>query len=274
MRLLFLGDVVGRPGRLAVSERLPALRELWNLDCVVINGENAAGGFGITEAICDELIAAGADVVTLGNHSFDQREALVFIERQPRLLRPANYPAGTPGRGATMVEARNGGRVLVMNVMGRIFMDALDDPFAAVERELAACPLGEVCDAVIVDMHAEATSEKQAMGHYLDGRASLVVGTHTHVPTADDRILPNGTAYMSDAGMCGDYDSVLGMAKDEPVRRFLEKTPGSRLETASGEGTLCGIAVETDDLTGLALRCAGVRIGPNLSRSLPAFWTN
>ncbi len=274
MRLLFLGDVVGRPGRLAVTERLPALRDLWSLDCVVINGENAAGGFGITEAICEELLAAGADAVTLGNHTFDQREALVFIERQPRLLRPANYPSGTPGRGATMVEARNGGRVLVVNVMGRLYMDALDDPFAAVERELVACPLGEVCDAVIVDMHAEATSEKQAMGHYLDGRASLVVGTHTHVPTADDRILPNGTAYMSDAGMCGDYDSVLGMAKDEPVRRFLEKTPGSRLEAASGEGTLCGIAVETDDRTGLALRSAAVRIGPNLSRALPAFWTN
>ncbi len=274
MRILFLGDVVGRPGRQAVSEHLPRLREQWALDCVVINGENAAGGFGITEAICDELLAAGADVVTLGNHSFDQREALVFIERQPRLLRPANYPAGTPGRGATMVEARNGGRVLVINVMGRIYMDPLDDPFGAVEREIAACPLGGVCDAVIVDMHAEATSEKQAMGHWLDGRASLVVGTHTHVPTADDRILPNGTAYMSDAGMCGDYDSVLGMQKDEPIRRFLEKTPGSRMEAATGEGTLSGIAVETDDRTGLAIRSAAVRIGPHLSRSVPAFWTN
>ena len=274
MRLLFLGDVVGRPGRQAVSDNLPRLREQWALDCVVINGENAAGGFGITEAICDELLAAGADVVTLGNHSFDQREALVFIERQPRLLRPANYPAGTPGRGATMVEARNGGRVLVINVMGRIYMDPLDDPFGAVEREIAACPLGGVCDAVVVDMHAEATSEKQAMGHWLDGRASLVVGTHTHVPTADDRILPNGTAYMSDAGMCGDYDSVLGMQKDEPIRRFLEKTPGSRMESATGEGTLSGIAVETDDRTGLAIRSAAVRIGPHLSRSVPAFWTN
>ena len=274
MRLLFLGDVVGRPGRQAVSDHLPRLREQWALDCVVINGENAAGGFGITEAICDELLAAGADVVTLGNHSFDQREALVFIERQPRLLRPANYPAGTPGRGATMVEARNGGRVLVINVMGRIYMDPLDDPFAAVEREIAACPLGAACDAVVVDVHAEATSEKQAMGHWLDGRATLVVGTHTHAPTADDRILPHGTAFMSDAGMCGDYDSVLGMQKDEPVRRFLEKTPGSRMESATGEGTLSGIAVETDDRTGLAIRSAAVRIGPHLSRSVPAFWAN
>ncbi|MGF3024708.1 TIGR00282 family metallophosphoesterase [Methylobacterium aquaticum] len=272
MRLLFLGDVVGRPGRLAVSERLPALRERWRLDCVVINGENAAGGFGITESICDELINAGADAVTLGNHSFDQREAMVFIARQPRLVRPANYPSGTPGRGATVVETKHGARVLVVNVMGRIFLDPLDDPFAAAERELSACPLRDAADAVIVDVHAEATSEKEAFGWFLDGRASLVVGTHTHVPTADHRILPGGTAYMSDVGMCGDYDSVLGMQKDEPVRRFLQKTPGSRLEAATGEGTLCGLAVETDDATGLARRVSPVRLGPHLEEAWPQHW--
>ncbi len=272
MRFLFLGDVVGRPGRVAVQDRLPGLRERWQLDCGVINGENAAGGFGITEAICDELLAAGADAVTLGNHSWDQREALVFIARQDRLVRPANYPAGTPGRGAAVIEARNGARVLVVNVMGRIFMDALDDPFAAVERELSACPLGEVADAVIVDVHAEATSEKQAMGHFLDGRASLVVGTHTHVPTADTRILPAGTAYQSDAGMCGDYDSVLGMQKDEPIRRFLQKTPGARLESASGQGALSGIAVDIDDATGLARAAWPVRLGPHLQEALPSAW--
>ncbi|KAA2235742.1 TIGR00282 family metallophosphoesterase [Salinarimonas soli] len=271
MRLLFLGDVVGRPGRQAVMERLPALRERWLLDCVVVNGENAAGGFGITEAICDEILAAGADAVTLGNHSFDQREALVFITRQTRLVRPANYPPGTPGRGAMLVEARGGARVLVVNVMGRLYMDALDDPFAAADRELDACPLGQVADAVIVDVHAEATSEKQAMGYHLDGRASLVVGTHTHVPTADARILPGGTAYLSDAGMCGDYESVLGMHRDEPVRRFLQKTPGARLEAATGEGTLCGIAVETDG-RGLAVRAAPVRIGPHLQEAGPDWW--
>ena len=253
MRLLFLGDVVGRPGRKAVTDRLPALRERWRLDCVVVNGENAAGGFGITESICDEILGAGADAVTLGNHSFDQREALVFIARQPKLVRPANYPPGTPGRGATIVETRAGARILVVNVMGRLFIDALDDPFAAVERELSACPLGEAADAVIVDVHAEATSEKQAFGVFLDGRASLVVGTHTHVPTGDHRILPGGTAYLTDAGMCGDYDSVLGMQKEEPLRRFLQKTPGARLEAAQGEGTLCGIAVETN-AAGLAVR--------------------
>lgn len=272
MRFLFLGDVVGRPGRVAVQERLPVLREAWSLDCVVINGENSAGGFGITEAICDDLLAAGADVVTLGNHSWDQREALVFIERQDRLIRPANYPAGTPGRGAAVIEARNGARVLVVNVMGRLFMDPLDDPFATVERELSACPLGEVADAVIVDMHAEATSEKQAMGYFLDGRASLVVGTHTHAPTSDTRILPGGTAYQSDAGMCGDYDSILGMQRDEPVRRFLQKTPGARLEPATGEGTLSGVAVEIDDATGLARGVWAVRVGPHLSEALPGAW--
>ncbi len=272
MRLLFLGDIVGRPGRTAVLERLPGLRERWQLDCVVINGENSAGGFGITEQICEELLGAGADAVTLGNHSWDQREALVFIARQPRLLRPATYPAGTPGRGATLIDTASGGRVLVVSVMGRLFMDAMDDPFAAADREIAQCPLGQVADAIIVDMHAEATSEKQAMAYHLDGRVSLVVGTHTHVPTSDHRILPGGTAYMSDAGMCGDYESVLGLAKDEPVRRFLEKTPGARAEVATGEGTLCGIAVETDDGTGLAVKVAAVRIGPNLEESRPGFW--
>jgi 2',3'-cyclic-nucleotide 2'-phosphodiesterase len=272
MRLLFLGDVVGRPGRNAVIDRLPGLREAWALDCVVINGENAAGGFGITEAICDELLSAGADAVTLGNHSFDQREALVFIERQPRLLRPANYPAGTPGRGATVVTARNGARVLVVNVMGRLFMDALDDPFAVVEKELAACPLGAAADAVLIDVHAEATSEKQAMAHFVDGRATLVVGTHTHVPTADHQVLPGGTAYLTDAGMCGDYDSILGMAKDEPIQRFLRRISSSRFEPATGPATLCAVAVETDPATGLATKVGAVRVGGILEPAAPAFW--
>ena len=272
MRILFLGDVVGRSGRAVVGQRLPALRQRWRLDCVVVNGENAAGGFGITEGVCDEILAAGADAVTLGNHSFDQREALVFIARQPRLVRPANYPAGTPGRGAALVTLGDGRRILVVNVMGRLFMDPLDDPFAVVDRELATCPLGEVADAVIVDVHAEATSEKQAMAYHLDGRASLVVGTHTHVPTADHRVLPGGTAYQTDAGMCGDYDSVIGMDKEEPLRRFLQKTPGARFEPASGRATLCGLAVETDDRTGLAVRVAALRIGPHMEEAGPAFW--
>ncbi len=273
MRLLFLGDVVGRPGRDAVQRYLPSLRERWKLDCVVINGENAAGGFGITEAICDELIEAGADAVTLGNHSWDQREALVFIARQPRLVRPANYPRGTPGRGATVIEAKNGARVLVINVMGRLFMESLGDPVRAVEKALDDCPLGTGADAVVVDVHAEATSEKQCFGYLLDGRASLVVGTHTHVPSADGRILPQGTAYQTEAGMCGDYQSVIGFDRHEPVRRFVERTPGGRWEAATGAGTLSGVAVDVDDKTGLATAMSPVRIGPVLSPCEPSFWT-
>jgi metallophosphoesterase (TIGR00282 family) len=218
------------------------------------------------------VLTAGADAITLGNHSWDQREALVFIERQTRLVRPANFPPGTPGRGATVVEARNGGRVLVVNVMGRIFIDPMDDPFAATEREILACPLGKGCDAIVIDIHAEASSEKQALGWMVDGRATLVVGTHTHVPTADHHILPGGTAVMGDAGMCGDYESILGMDRHEPIRRFLQKTPGARTEAASGPGTLCGVAVETDDRTGLAVKVAAVRIGPHLEQARPAFW--
>jgi len=272
MRILFIGDIVGRSGRTIISERLPKLIATWKLELVVINGENAAGGFGITEAIYNELIDAGADAVTLGNHAWDQREALVFIARAPRLVRPANYPKGTPGRGAALVETKNGRRALVVNAMGRVFMDPLDDPFAAVERELGACPLGEAADAVIVDMHCEASSEKQAMGYFCDGRASLVVGTHTHVPTADHRIMAGRTAFVTDVGMTGDFDSVIGMSKDEPLARFLRKVPGGRFEPAGGPATLCGIAVETDDRTGLAAKVAAVRIGGLLEQARPAFW--
>lgn len=272
MRILFVGDVVGRSGRAIVSERLPGLIADWKLDFVILNGENSAGGFGITEAIFNEFLDAGVDAVTLGNHAWDQREALVFIERAPRLIRPINFPNGTPGRGAAMIEARNGARVLVINAMGRIFLDPLDDPFAAVERELAACALKRDADAIVIDLHAEVTSEKQAMGHFADGRASLVVGTHTHAPTADHQILPGGTAFMSDAGMTGDYDSVIGMVKDEPLSRFLRRIPSSKFEAATGAPTLCGIAVETDDATGLARRVAAVRLGARLEEARPVFW--
>jgi 2',3'-cyclic-nucleotide 2'-phosphodiesterase len=272
MRILFVGDIVGRSGRAALLERLPGLIADWRLDFVAINGENAAGGFGITEAIYQEFLDAGGDVVTGGNHSWDQKEALVFIERAPRLLRPINFPAGTPGRGAALIQARNGARVLVVNAMGRIFMDPLDDPFAAVERELAACPLGRAADALIIDIHCEATSEKQAMGHFCDGRASIVVGTHTHAPTADHQILPHGTAFVSDVGMTGDYNSVIGMDKEEPLARFVRKIPAARFEPALGEATLCALAVETDDATGLARRVGAVRLGGRLEEARPAFW--
>ncbi len=267
MKLLFCGDIVGRSGRDVVTSNLPRLRQELDLDFVVANGENAAGGFGITEKICTELFAAGVDAISGGNHSWDQREALALIEREPRLLRPQNFPAGTPGRGAAIFPARGGRKVMVLNVMGRLFMDALDDPFACVDRELAKQRLGGTVDAIILDVHAEATSEKMAMGHFADGRVSLCVGTHTHVPTADTMILPGGTAYQSDAGMCGDYDSVIGMNKTVPIQRFTRKLPTERLSAANGEGTLCAVFVETDDKTGLALKIAPLRLGGRLSEA-------
>jgi 2',3'-cyclic-nucleotide 2'-phosphodiesterase len=274
MRLLFLGDLVGRSGRTAVWNRLPGLIRDYGLDFVIVNGENAAGGFGITEEIFLETLNAGADVVTTGNHVWDQREALVYADRQDRFLRPANYPAGTPGRGSNLYIARNGARVLVANIMGRVFMHPdLDDPFAAGEAILAACPLGEVADAVVFDFHAEATSEKLCFAHFVDGRASFVVGTHTHVPTADAQILNGGTAYLSDAGMCGDYDSSIGMDKEEPVNRFVSKIPKGRFEAASGPATICGVAVEISDRTGLAEKIAPLRIGPRLAEAFPDFWS-
>ncbi len=273
MRLLFLGDVVGRAGRKAVVEGLPPLIARWKLDFVVVNGENAAGGFGITEQIHNDLLDAGADVVTLGNHAFDQRDTLVFIERQERLLRPVNYPKGTPGKGAGLFRSRAGADVLIVQGMGRIFMPELDCPFRAIEAEVEACPLGTRADAILVDFHAEATSEKQALGYFLDGRVSVVVGTHTHAPTADERILPNGTAYMSDAGMCGDYNSVLGMDIEEPINRFITKIPRGRFEPALGPATVSGLAVEIDDKTGLALKLKAVRLGGVLQPSEPDFWS-
>jgi metallophosphoesterase (TIGR00282 family) len=272
MRLLFLGDVVGRSGRKAVLEQLPVLRTRYKLDFVAINGENSAGGFGITEAILEDLLGAGADVVTLGNHAFDQKEALVFIERHDRLLRPINYPPGTPGKGSGIFKAANGADVLVINAMGLVFMPELSDPFRAVDAELAACPLKQGADAVLIDFHAEATSEKQALGHFVDGRASCVVGTHTHTPTADERVLPRGTAFMCDVGMCGDYESVLGMDPQEPINRFLTKIPRSRFDPAHGPATLSGLAVEIDDATGLATRTKGLRLGGVLAPTEPLFW--
>lgn len=272
MNILFIGDIVARPGRDLVRRLVAPLVDKYAADVVIANGENAAGGSGITREITTELLKAGVHALTSGNHIWAKREVFEFIDGEPRLLRPANFPPGTPGRGATMVETRKGARVLVVNLMGRLYMDPLDDPFAVADRALEAAPLREIADAILVDIHAEATSEKQALAYHLDGRVSAVVGTHTHVPTADHRILPGGTAYMSDAGMCGDYESVLGMARDEPIRRFLHKTPGARLEAASGEGALSGLAIEIDDRTGLAVRVAALRLGPKLEESWPGFW--
>ena len=271
MRLLFLGDVVGRAGRDAIAERLPGLIERHRFDFVVVNGENASHGRGLTESHFQGLRDAGADIVTLGDHAFDQRDTLSYIEREPTLIRPVNMPAVTPGRGAMFVEGRNGHRVLVVNALGRVFLPPIDDPFRAVEAAVAACPLGEQADAIVVDFHTEATSEIQGMGYFLDGRVSLVVGTHTHIPTSDHRILKGGTALMADAGMCGDFDSIIGVDPEEPLNRFLTGIANGRFTPAEGEATLCGVAIETDPRTGLATRVMPVRIGGTLAQAEPAF---
>ncbi len=270
MKLLYCGDILGRSGREALAKHLPDLRTRLGLDFVVVNGENAAGGFGITGKICQELYALGVDVIVTGNHAWDQKETLGYIDGDPKLLRPLNFPKGTPGRGAGVFTGPRGKKVAVLQVMGRTFMEPLDDPFAAIQAELAKLRLGQGgTDLILVDIHAEATSEKMAMGHFCDGRVSLVCGTHSHVPTADAQILPGGTAYQTDAGMCGDYNSVIGMDKAEPLARFTRKLPGGRFEPALGEATLCGVFLETDDRTGLATRIAPVRIGGRLAPAMP-----
>lgn len=269
MNLLFIGDVVGRSGRDVVIERLPGLRDQLSLDFVVLNGENAAAGFGITGKICRSFFDAGVDVITTGNHVWDQREIIKFIPGEPRLLRPHNYPPGTPGRGAAVFEATRGRKVLVMHVMCRLFMNPLDNPFTSVEAELKRHVLGGTVAAAILDIHGEASSEKMAMGHMVDGRVSLAAGSHTHIPTADAQVLPGGTAYQTDAGMCGDYDSVIGMVKSPAVERFVTQMPTERLSAALGDGTLCAVFCETDDTTGLAKRVAPVRLGGRLAETVP-----
>ncbi len=268
MRLLFLGDIVGRAGRAAVAEHLPILSALLKPDAVIINAENAAAGFGLTRKIADDLFALGADCLTTGNHVWDQREMIQTIGADKRILRPVNYPPDQPGQGAVKLSLA-AGQILVINVMLRLFMDPLDDPFRAVDRIIADHPLGGAVQAIIVDMHGEATSEKMAFGHFLDGRVSLVVGTHTHVPTADTMVLVGGTAYQTDAGMCGDYDSVIGFEKAAPIARFVKKMPGERLTPASGEGTVCGVVADLDPTTGLATGAWAVRVGGRLAQSLP-----
>ncbi len=271
MKLLFCGDLVGRAGRDVVLEHLPGLRKDLGLDCVVVNAENAAHGFGLTGKICDALFEAGADAITTGNHVWDQKEIVSYIDNDPRVLRPLNYSTEMPGRGASVIRIHDGRSVLVVNVMCRLFMELLDDPFGALDKTLKTHPLGRAVDAVLVDVHGEATSEKAALAHISDGRASVVVGTHTHVPTADAQVLPGGTAFQSDAGMCGDYDSVIGMKKDTAVARFRSKLVSERLSPATGPASLCALYVETDDATGLAARAAPIVIGGRLRPAWPDF---
>ncbi len=270
MKILFLGDVMGRAGRRAITETLPRLRADWALDFVVVNGENATGGMGLNAGHAQSLLSAGADCLTLGDHAFDQRDMLGAIESEPRILRPLNLAHSAPGVGHRLFTAQNGKRVLVLQALGQVFMKKpFADPYSAVDQVLKAHPLGRLAAVVIVDFHAEATSEKMAMGHWCDGRASLVVGTHTHVPTADTQILPRGTAFQSDAGMCGDYDSVIGMDKAEPMRRFVTGMNKERFTPAKGQATLSGVYVETDDASGRAVRVCPIRIGGRLQESRP-----
>lgn len=264
MRILFLGDVMGRSGRTAIRERLAGLRAEWALDFVIVNGENASGGMGLSAAHARLLLDAGADVVTLGDHAFDQKDMTAFLEQEPRVLRPLNYSQQAPGAGARIYEAPGGRRVLVAQILGRVFMkQPFEDPFSAIDQVLNTHALGVAVQATVVDVHAEATSEKMGLGQWCDGRASLVIGTHTHVPTADARIMAGGTAYLTDAGMCGDYDSIIGMEKFEPMHRFVTGLSRGRFVPAKGEATLAGALVETDDATGTAtgitmIRSAGV----------------
>jgi metallophosphoesterase (TIGR00282 family) len=261
---------MGRAGRNAVAERLPGLRRDLSLDFVVVNAENAAGGFGINEEIARDLFDAGADCLVTGNHAFDQRDSHELFEDERRLLRPANFPANNPGRGSGLYESASGHRVLVVQVQGQVFMSPVGDLPPALERELEGAELGREVDAIIVDVHAEACSEKYSVGHFLDGRVSAVVGSHTHIPTADVQVLPGGTAFQSDAGMCGDYDSVIGMEKGTILERFTTKMKLGRMQPAAGEASVCGLLVETDPRTGLAVLAEPLRIGGRLSEALPA----
>jgi metallophosphoesterase (TIGR00282 family) len=271
MRLGFFGDVVGRAGRQAVAEHLPRVRAQLALDFVIVNGENAAGGFGITESTAQDIFQAGADCITLGNHSWDQPEALTYIQREQRLLRPYNYPKTLqiPGRGSQLFTTPAGKRVFVVQIHGSAFMESLDDPIQGVASALEEAPLRQVADAIIVEMHAEATAEKMTLAHFVDGRATAVIGAHTHIPTADAQVLPGGTAYMTDAGMCGDYDSVIGMKKAPIVQRAATKLPTERKSPADGPATLCGVYVESDDQSGLAKRIEPIRVGGRLSETIP-----
>ena len=270
MNLLLCGDVVGRPGRDAIKAHLPRLRCELRIDVAVVNAENMAHGFGLTEKLCGEMYEAGGDILTTGNHAWDQKEIIAYMERDRRVLRPANFPPGTPGKGACLHALPDGRKLLVVNLMGRLFMDALDDPFRGLDAEIAPYTLGRDVSGIVVDFHAEATSEKTAFGHFCDGRVSAVVGTHTHVPTADYRILSGGTAYVSDTGMCGNYDSVIGMQKEASIRRFVTKMPtGGKPQVAEGEGTLCGAFVVIDDATGFAGRIEPVRLGGVLAPQTP-----
>lgn len=257
MKVLFIGDIFGEPGRRALARAVPRLVAQRQVDIVIGNGENAAGGFGITPELAEELFDLGLAVITTGNHAWDKKEILDYFPREPRLLRPANYPSGVPGNGSVVVESAGGEQLGVLQLMGRAYMPTLDCPFQVAKKELGALKKRTV--AVIVDMHAEATSEKMAMGHYLDGEVVAVVGTHTHVQTADDQILPKGTAYVTDIGMTGPLHSVIGVKKELAIEKFLTGMP-RRFEVASGPSVFCAVLLELDARLGKALSIERIRL--------------
>lgn len=260
MKILFCGDVVGRSGRDAIVKHVPKLRLEHGLDFVVVNGDNAAAGFGITPDICKEFYAAGVDVITGGDHIWDQKDIIPFMATEKRLLRPQNFPDKTPGTGHCVYTLSTGKKLLVLHLLGQVFhKEHANCPFLIADQIIASMHLGKNIAAILVDFHAEATSEKTAMGHYLNGRVSVVVGSHTHIPTQDARVLSKGTAYQTDAGMCGDYNSVIGFKTEAPLERFLSKISKARLEAAGEEGILCGLMVEIDDKTGLATACTAIQ---------------
>lgn len=261
MRLIYCGDVVGRAGREAVLNNIADIRKKYAPDVFIVNVENAAHGFGVTPGICREFLEKGADALVTGNHVWQQRELIPFLNDCKQIIRPLNYPEMLPGRGALEIILANGKKILIVQLLGRLFMEAVDCPIQAVDKLLKSYTLGKNIDAIFVDIHAEATSEKLAMGYYLDGKVSVVAGTHTHVPTVDYRLLRQGTAYITDVGMCGDYDSVLGFEIDEPINRLARKYSGGRLTVSKGKGTLYGIIVDIDD-TGRAFNIEQLIIKP------------
>lgn len=260
MRIIYLGDVVARPGREAVLSNISKLRELYQFDVLIVNSDNAAHGFGVTPGICREFFEKGVTAIVTGDHVWNQREIIPFLNDCKQIIRPLNYPEDLPGKGAREIELANGKRILIVEVVGRLFMEAVDCPVQVMDKLLKNYTLGRNIEAIFVDIHAEATAEKISFGHYLDGRVSAVIGSHTHVPTSDAVILPKGTAYLTDAGMCGDYSGVIGFEKEEPMARLARRFTGGRLVPGKGNGTLCGVFIETDDKSGKAIKIETIKL--------------
>ena len=261
MKILFIGDIVGKLAREKIKDSIPLIKKKYSPDVIIANGENATGGYGLSKKDAMDLLSSGLDVLTLGNHAWDQRDMLSYIEECPRIVRAINYPSGVPGMGYYKLELLNGKKIVIVQVMLRLFMGLfLDDPFNSIKNFLISEKLGSTCDAIFIDLHGEATSEKNAFGHFVDGSVSAVVGTHTHIPTSDNSILPKGTAYQTDAGMTGVYNSVIGMDIDNPIHGFVKgyRAEG-RFTPAKGNVTICGVIIETDDLTGLAKSIVSIK---------------